>query len=83
MSDDHGKVAESLHLAEIQTAPTPEEAVAIVAAVEALRGGTPENTPHTTKRSRWEVAGRLSYPLPGEMRLEGPLWSLANRCRSL
>lgn len=67
---------------EIQPEPTPEEAAAIVAAIESLRGGPPSGEPRAD-RSRWEVAGRLGRPLPREMDLEGALWPLANRGRSL
>lgn len=82
MSDERGKAAESLHLAGgIQPNPTPEETAAIVAALESLRGeNQPERPP---RRSRWEVAGRLGRPLPGGMQIEGSLWPLANRGRSL
>ena len=62
-------------------APTSEEAAALVAAVESLRGAPqPESA---LRRSRWEVAGRLGRPLPKEMELDGPLLLLANRVRSL
>ncbi|WP_047864203.1 hypothetical protein [Rubrobacter aplysinae] len=62
---------------EIEPAPTPEEAVAIVAAIESLRGGGGAlGAPEQTRRSRWEVAGRLGRPLPGDMRIEGSLWPL-------
>ena len=66
---------------EIQPEPTPEEAAAIVAAIESLRGEAPGET--QPGRSRWEIAGRLGRPLPKEMELEGALWPLANRGRSL
>lgn len=72
---------------EIDPMPTPEEAAAIVAAVESLRGGEgASGTPETARRSRWEVAGRLGRPLPVDMEIEGALWPLfdtANRGRSL
>lgn len=63
------------------SAPTPEEAAAIVAAIESSRGeARPRKLP---TRSRWEIAGRLGWPSPKEMELEGALWSLVNRGRSL
>ena len=74
---------------EINPTPTPEEAAAIVAALETLGGGraeTEQSAPSVTGRSRWEIAGRLGRPLPAEMSLEGALWPLfdtANRGRSL
>jgi hypothetical protein len=72
MSDDHGKATESVQLAGIQPGPTPEEAAAIMAALETLREDERE-TP-SIKRSRWRLAGLLGRPVPPEMKLEG-LWS--------
>jgi len=57
----------------IEPTPTPEEAAAIVAALEALGGrGTAAELP---ARSRWRLAGLLGHPVPPGMRLEGSLWS--------
>ena len=59
--------------ARIEPAPTPEEAAAIVAALEALGGGQPRA--ELPARSRWRLAGLLGHPVPPGMRLEGSLWS--------
>lgn len=68
---------------EINPVPTPEEAAAIAAALESLGGGRESGAPETARRSRWEVAGRLGHPPPGDMQIEGALWPLVNRGRSL
>ena len=57
----------------IEAAPTPEEAAAIVAALEVMGNGRPEAEPPV--RSRWWLAGLLGHPVPPGMRLEGSLWS--------
>ena len=57
----------------IEPAPTPEEAAAIVAALEALGGEEPETG--LPARSRWRLAGMLGHPVPPGMRLEGSLWA--------
>ena len=51
--------------------PTPEEAAAIAAALEALRGEEGEAPPN---RSRWRLAGLLGHAVPQRMKLEGSLW---------
>ena len=61
----------------IAPAPTPEEAAAIVAALEALRGGKPEEAGNL-RRGRWRLAGLLGHPPPREMKLEGSLWSYSS-----
>lgn len=53
--------------------PTPEEAAAIVAALEVLREDGRRQGP-SVKRSRWRLAGLLGHPVPPGMKLEG-LWS--------
>jgi hypothetical protein len=66
--------------ARVEPTPTPEEAAAIVAALEALRGGpeaatAPEDSPSASAgRSRWRLAGLLGYP-PREMETEDSLWA--------
>ena len=60
----------------IEPAPTPGEAAAIVAALEALDGKRPETGPPA--RSRWRLAGLLGHPVPPGMRLEGSLWSYSS-----
>ena len=59
----------------IKPAPTPEEAAAIVASLEALDGKRFESGPPA--RSRWRLAGLLGHPVPPGMRLEGSLWSFS------
>jgi hypothetical protein len=66
--------------ARVEPTPTPEEAAAIVAALEALRRGpqaatAPEASPSASAgRSRWRLAGLLGHP-PREMEPEDSLWS--------
>ena len=57
----------------IEPDPSPEEAVAIAAALEALRDGGPEDR-EALNRSRWRLAGLLGHALPTGMKLEGSLW---------
>ncbi len=57
----------------IEPAPTPEEAAAIAAALEALEKREPQA--ELPARSRWRLAGLLGHPVPRGMRLEGSLWS--------
>ena len=60
----------------VEPPPTEEEAAAIVAALEALRGA-PETAPasrDSAGRSRWRLAGLLVHP-PWEMEPEDPLWT--------
>jgi Acyl-CoA carboxylase epsilon subunit len=64
------------HRTRIEPPPTPEEAAAIVAALEALDGKKPEPGPPT--RSRWLLAGMLGHPVTPGMRLEGSLWSYSS-----
>jgi hypothetical protein len=63
-------------LTRIELAPTPEEAAAIVAALEALRERRTEAEPPA--RSRWRLAGMLGHPVPPGMKLEGALWSYSS-----
>ena len=59
----------------IEPAPTPEEAAAIAAALEALRAEETEDAPN---RSRWRLAGLLGHAVPQRMKLEGSLWSYSS-----
>ena len=55
--------------------PAPEEAAAIVAALEALREGgegAPERPP-----SRWELSGRLGRMIPPGRPFGGSPWNYA------
>ena len=57
--------------------PGPEEAAAIVAALEALRESEPEETGNPL-RDRWRLAGLLGHAPPREMQLSGSLWSYSS-----
>ena len=61
----------------IDPTPTPEEAAAITAALEALRGEGPEERV-PPNRSRWRLAGLLGHAVPQGMKLEGSLWSYSS-----
>ncbi|HET7270056.1 MAG TPA: hypothetical protein VFI90_03115 [Rubrobacter sp.] len=58
----------------IEPSPTPEEAAAIMAALELFQR---EDPPYLTslKRSRWRLAGLLGHEVEPGMKLEGSLWS--------
>jgi predicted DNA-binding transcriptional regulator YafY len=63
----------------IEPAPTPEEAAAIVAALETLREEeTAEDTRSFSNRSRWRLAGLFGHAVPPQMKLEGSLWSYSS-----
>jgi predicted DNA-binding transcriptional regulator YafY len=61
----------------VEPAPTPEEAAAIAAALEALRAQAPGDK-HALNRSRWRLAGLLGHAVPQTMNLEGSLWSYSS-----
>jgi hypothetical protein len=61
----------------IEPDPTPEEAAAIKAALEALREEEPEDR-DPLNRSRWRLAGLLGHAVPTRMKLEGSLWSYSS-----
>jgi hypothetical protein len=61
----------------IEPDPTPEEAAAIMAALEALREKEPEDR-DAVNRSRWRLAGLLGHAVPTGMNLEGSLWSYSS-----
>jgi hypothetical protein len=58
----------------IEPSPTPEEAAAIVAALELFQSEEPEDLA-SLKRSRWRLAGLLGHEVDPGMKLEGSLWS--------
>ena len=58
----------------IEPSPTPEEAAAIMAALELLYSEDPEALP-SLKRSQWRLAGLLGHAVEPRMKLEGSLWS--------
>ena len=63
----------------IEPAPTPEEAAAIVAALETLREEeTEKDTKSSLNRSRWRLAGLFGHAVPPQMKLEGSLWSYSS-----
>jgi hypothetical protein len=57
--------------------PGPEEAAAIVAALEALRESEPGETDNLL-RDRWRLAGLLGHAPPREMKRYGSLWSYSS-----
>ena len=57
--------------------PTPEEAAAIVAALETLAREEPKGK-SSLHRSRWRLAGLLGHAVPQTMNLEGSLWSYSS-----
>ena len=58
----------------ISPEPGPEEAAAIVAALEARRESEPGETDNLL-RDRWRLAGLLGHAPPREMKRYGSLWS--------
>ena len=62
----------------IEPAPSPEEAAAIVAALEALREDEPERKAGNLLRDRWRLAGLLGHAPPREIEREGSLWSYSS-----
>ena len=61
----------------VEPAPTPEEAAAIAAALEALRDSSGAKPDASRGRSRWRLAGLLGHPPPG-MDPDEPLWSYSH-----
>ncbi len=59
---------------EKQPPPTPDEAAAIVAALEGLWERDQEDAT-SLRRSRWRLAGLLGHEVEPGMKLEGSLWS--------
>jgi hypothetical protein len=60
----------------IEPRPTPEEAAAIVAALEAMGKELEDRIP--LNRIRWRLAGLLGHAVPAGMKLEGSLWSYSS-----
>jgi hypothetical protein len=61
----------------IDPVPTPGEAAAIAAALEALREKEPVGD-EALNRSRWRLAGLFGHAVPPGMKLEGSLWSYSS-----
>lgn len=61
----------------IEPSPTPEEAAAIIAALETMRDGKPENA-HDLGRGRWRMAGLLGHMPPRRMKPDDSLWSYSS-----
>ena len=59
----------------VEPDPTPDEAAAIAAVLEAVREEGGEDSPN---RSRWMLAGLFGHAVPQRMRLEGSLWSYSS-----
>jgi len=59
---------------DIQPWPNPEEAAAIVAALETLSEREQQDSA-SLKRSRWRLAGLLGHALEPGIELDGSLWS--------
>jgi hypothetical protein len=62
----------------VRPSPTPEEAAAVVAALETLSDQKPEGST-SLGRSRWRLAGLLGHEVEPGMKLEGSLWSYSRR----
>jgi hypothetical protein len=74
MPEDNRKAVRYPLPLRIQPEPNPEEAAAIVAALEMLSEG---EQPYTAslKRSRWRLAGLLGHAVEPGIELDGSLWS--------
>lgn len=62
----------------ITPVPTPEEAAAIIAALETAREGReekPHNPGRSLRRSRWRMAGLLGHAPPNRTKPGDSLWS--------
>ena len=59
--------------------PSPDEAVAIAAALAVLRGDEgAREVVELPRRDRWRLAGLLGHAPPREMKLPGSLWSYSS-----
>jgi predicted DNA-binding transcriptional regulator YafY len=77
MTDDTLRVERFAPPVQVRPSATPDEAVAIVAALEALNGEQEDSA--SLRRSRWRLAGLLGHQVEPGMKLEGSLWSYSKR----
>ncbi len=61
----------------IEPHPTPEEAAAIMAALETMRIGKPGKA-RDPGRGRWRLAGMLGHMPPRRMKPDDSLWSYSS-----
>jgi len=73
MPDDNLGAVRSPLPVRFQPEPNPEEAAAIVAALEMLTEEQPDTS--SLKRSRWRLAGLLGHAVETGIELDGSLWS--------
>ena len=73
MPDDNLRAIRSPLPVRFQPEPNPEEAAAIVAALEMLSEEQPDTS--SLKRSRWRLAGLLGHAVEPGIELDGSLWS--------
>ena len=73
MPDDNLGAVRSPLPVRFQPEPNPEEAAAIVAALEMLSEEQPDTS--SLKRSRWRLAGLLGHAVEPGIELDGSLWS--------
>ena len=73
MPDDNLRAVRSPLPVRFQPEPNPEEAAAIVAALEMLSEEQPDTS--SLKRSRWRLAGLLGHAVEPGIELDGSLWS--------
>ena len=74
MPDDNRKAVRSPLPVRIQPEPHPEEAAAIVAALETVSDEGLQDTA-SLKRSRWRLAGLLGHALEPGKEPDGSLWA--------
>jgi hypothetical protein len=74
MPDDNRKAVRSPLPVRIQPEPNPEEAAAIVAALETVSDERLQDTA-SLKRSRWRLAGLLGHALEPGKEPDGSLWA--------
>ena len=73
MPEGTGRAERYAPSVKVRPSATPDEAVAIVAALEALRVEQEESA--SLRCSRWRLAGLLGHEVEPGLKLEGSLWS--------